>query len=140
MEIAFKKIVEKLEDIDFAFIGTANLKLQGIDIEPEDIDIISNDENLIKIAKIFGSKVYNRRGFKESDFQIESHDVHVASFEGNSLREDAFKNIIYVKKYGLKIPCMPLESDLEFYRKANRVKDKGKISLIEQKLNNKKEI
>lgn len=127
-------ILEKLKGVEFAVIGTANMKLQGIEIEPKDIDLVTDDFGVEKIAKIFNCKVSESRGFKETDFNINDMEIHAASMTTNPLRNDNFRKPVWVKKWGLKIPCMPLESDLDFYQKANRSTDKEKIRLIREKL------
>ncbi len=134
MEKAFQEILKKLKEVQFACIGTTNMSLQGIDIQPKDIDFVSDDEGVEKIAQTFGSQIDESRGFKETEFKIVNWEVHVASMTTNPLRNDDFKNLIWVEKWGLKIPCMPLKSDLKFYQRANRAKDRDKIKLIKEKI------
>lgn len=135
MEEILKNIIRKLKGVKFALIGTANLNLQGIDINPKDIDLITDDYNLRKIAKIFNMRITNKRGFLEGDFKINNWNIHIASFESNSLRSDNLEKSILIQKWRLKIPCMSLKSDLDFYQGADRLKDRKKIKLIKEKLN-----
>ncbi len=134
MESVFNDILEKLRGIQFACIGTTNMYLQRIDVIPKDIDFVTDDYNLIKIASICKAKIINKRGFKEVKINLHNFEVHFASCDGNSLRNDDFKKPIWIFKWGLKIPCMPLESDLKFYQQANRAKDHNKVKLIKDKL------
>ena len=48
MKKIFKIILEKLEGIKFALIGTTNMNFQGIKIKPNDIDFLTDDENIKK--------------------------------------------------------------------------------------------
>ncbi|MFH1863519.1 MAG: hypothetical protein ABIJ85_01220 [bacterium] len=54
---ALEVLLKKLEGIDFALLGTFNLFLQGIKIEPHDLDLITDNKGIRKIAGIFRSKI-----------------------------------------------------------------------------------
>lgn len=138
MEKAFEILLAKLKGVDFALISSANLMVQGIAVEPRDIDIVTDNEGVERIAGIFKSQVINEKGFKETEFEIEGFEVHATSLEGNPLRHDDFRKPVWIKKWNLKIPCLPLEADLRFYQSANRPKDAQKIKLLEEKLNERK--
>jgi len=129
-------LIEKLKGIDFAVLGSYNLYLQGIKINPKDLDLITDDNGIHKIIDIFGSSIATNEGkYKETEFEINDVEIHVVSNINNELRPPFRNNIIWLEKDNLKIPCMSLESELSFYEKINREKDKGKAELIKQKLN-----
>ena len=126
MEQALRTILEKLEDIDFALLGTFNLSLQGIEITPHDLDLLTDDEGVDKIGKIFASTITEEKEdhYKETKFYVSGVEVHVVSSENNSLRPRNFqRETIWIQKGDLKIPCMSLKSELQFYQQAGRAKD-----------------
>jgi len=132
-----KILLKKLGGIDFALLGTFNLSLQGIKIIPGDLDLLTDDEGIEKISQIFKSTVVKEKevGYKETQFQIKGIEVHVVSNKKNPLRPQNFKkHLVWIEKEGLKIPCMSLESELSFYRQARREKDRGKVRLIQERL------
>lgn len=122
MDKIFKELLKKLRGIGFVVIGTVNMKLQGIDVESNDIDLATDDESMEKIAKIFSSIIIEERGFKETEFIIDHSQIHVVSVSTNPLRNDDFKKPVNIKKWNLQITGMPLESELEFYQKLNTLK------------------
>ena len=42
---------------------------------------------------------------------------------------------LLIEKNGIKIFCMPLKTELEYYKHLNREKDQKTIKLIEEKIN-----
>lgn len=135
MEKALEIILNKLDGVKFALVGSFNLQTQGIDIKANDLDLLTDDENIEKIAQIFGSKVTNERIFKETNFMINKEYVQVVSNQNNDLRvRDLDSEIIIVEKNGMKIPCMSLESELYFYSNSGREMDKLKPKLIKAKI------
>lgn len=131
-------LIEKLKGIDFAVLGSYNLYLQGIEISPKDLDLITDDNGIQEIIDIFGSNLTpNEGGYKETEFEIDDVEIHVVSNINNKLRPPFRGNIVWLEKNNLKIPCMSLDSELLFYEKINREKDKGKVELIKEKIANK---
>jgi hypothetical protein len=127
-----------MNGIDFAVVGTYNLYLQGVNIVPNDLDFITDDEPLGKVGKIFGSEItVNESGYKETEFKFNNTDIHLVSNINNKLRPPFRDNIVWLQKEDLKIPCMSLESELLFYEKINREKDMGKVELIGERIRKK---
>lgn len=135
MDKVFLEILNQLKEIDFATIGSTNMKLQGIDVVPNDVDFLTDDVNIEKVAKIFSSKISNDNGYKETEFKIDNIDIHFVSSSSNSLRVYDCHKVILIDVWGLQIPVMPLELELEFYRKFNTKKAQNKVKLIMEKLN-----
>ncbi len=136
---ALKILIERLKGVDFALIGTFNLSVQGIDVSPNDLDILTDESGIYKIGGIFSSPVVqaDHGQWNEVRFVIGSVEVQATSTQGNPLRSMDFKKyIISIKKEDIQIPCMSLESELEFYLKSGREKDKIKVYLIESHLKN----
>lgn len=132
-------LLAKLKGVDFALVGTFNLFVQGVRIDPRDLDLLTDDEGIKKISQIFGSEIVEDREdhYKETGFQIGGVEVQVISNKGNPLRPGDFQeHIIWIEKEGLEVPCMSLQSELTFYRQLGRGKDRKKVQLIEEKLNN----
>lgn len=133
-----KKILNDLEGIDYALIGTFNLSIQGIkEVNPNDIDFVTDDKNLEKIAQKYQAqiKVDPEWGHKDLKFELDEIEVQFTSHDNNVLREGSFpKNKVFITKNDLRIPCMSLESELNFYEKGAREKDKIRVSLIKEKL------
>ncbi|KKR43638.1 MAG: hypothetical protein UU51_C0016G0008 [Microgenomates group bacterium GW2011_GWC1_41_20] len=131
-------LLRKLDKVEFAILGSYNLYLQGINIIPNDLDLITDDRGMSKIGKIFKSKiVLNESGYKETEFNINNVEVHVVSNINNKFRPPFRNDIVWLEKDDLKVPSMSLVSELSFYEKINRGKDKGKIELIQEKISKK---
>ena len=132
-----KILLKKLIGIDFVFIGTFNLYLQGIEIRPRDIDLLTDNQGIKKIGQNFKSSIgIDDFGYKETKFKINNFKVHVVSAHNNSLRPKNFKKkIVWLHKNNLRIPVMPLELELSFYQQAGRQKDLKKVKLIKTFIN-----
>lgn len=138
MKEVFTIIAKKLSGIKYALIGTSNIMMQGGNVYPDDVDFLTDDENIQKISKIFSSKIVNDSGYRETEIQLANHDVHFVSASTNPLRNDDLSGIIRVDKWGIEIPCMTLESELSFYKKIDSGKAKKKVKMIEDLIKNKK--
>jgi len=115
--------------------STTSLFLQGVDIFPNDIDLIidsaqientfkiliNNGYDLLKKSEDFNGKTITKGSINKYEIPVE-----IVGFE-------LFKNnLIKLDINGLKVPVYPLEIELEFYKKR-----KGKekvVELINQKL------
>lgn len=131
---ALKIFIQKTKKIDCSLLGSFNLYLQGIDIIPHDLDFITDDDGIKRISDIFKSNIVKKNGYFETEFIISKVDVHIVSNENNNLREPFRKNIDWLNKNGIQVPCQSLASELRFYINANREKDFGKVEFIKKKL------
>lgn len=129
-------LLSRLKGIDWALIGTFNLYLQGISVDPNDVDILTTAKDIKKIARVFGSSVFNEHGYDETETALDGIAVHAVTIDGNPLRghQSLTNDKIYLDIDNLKVPCMSPESELKFYRQAGREKDKLKVKLIEEAL------
>lgn len=132
---ALKILLPKLEGegVDFVLIGSFNLFVQGIEIEPEDIDLLADDAGIEKVSQVFGSQTNREEpeGYKQTEFVVDGIKVHAVSNKNNPLRPAGFqRQVVWLEKEGLKIPCLSLESELAFYQKVDRAKDHEKVQLI----------
>ena len=117
--------------VDWAVVGSANLSLQGIEIDPNDLDIAVRFEDLEKIKKIFSDfdcsnvvEIESKSGKPVWELQIVIHSVGIQfngeKEEGIYIDDVKNKSWIYVEKNGVKIPCLKLESELKAYGEMNR--------------------
>jgi hypothetical protein len=137
-----KLISQRLNDNNFtwAIIGSTNLALQGVDITPRDMDIISTMDVLPKIKSIFPE--YEVAEIEEKQSAISGSywrvAMHVNDIEIEILGEK--ENGIYADRLlagqkidvvidGTSISCLALESELQAYRDTGR---QNRVDLIEQ--------
>lgn len=148
-EDAIKIIYSKLKDknIKFAFIGSASLNLQGIDIAPNDLDLIISISGLKIISEEFkdcitqpaSKKPYFKEGYPdcyELKLKISDVLVHVMGEYDNDLYMSMINkgNVVLVKLIDISVPCLALESEVEAYSEMGRDK---KVRLIRDYLNKK---
>jgi hypothetical protein len=128
-------IKDKISGIDYALIGTLNLKFQGLPVIPKDIDFLTDNEGVKKVSQIFQTEISDDNRCLESSFNLNGIEIHFVSNDFNPVRPPDFRgHMLIVKKYNLEIPCMSLDSELAAYKKMGREKDKDKIKLLEEKI------
>jgi hypothetical protein len=141
---AVKKIYNKLKDaeINWAIFGSANLLMQGIQIEPNDIDILTDESGADKIENIFKENVTRPVKFS-SDGEIQSHygDLKIngvmVQIVGDFTSSEDLKPIanlsdkIIVHFLDMQLPCLSLEGEIFSYRRNNRPE---KVKIIENYL------
>ena len=77
----------------------------------------------------------NEDKYLETKFYIDGVEIHCVSADLNTLRgKNPLEEAILVERNGIKVLCMPLESELRFYKGMDRDKDKIKIKSLEEKL------
>ncbi|HPA25555.1 MAG TPA: hypothetical protein PLK76_02225 [bacterium] len=90
-----KKISEKLQDVNYALIGSINLYLQGLKTEPRDIDILTTSEDIIRIdnilqeyrtKKIYFDETDGRNSFR-SFYEINDMEIEVLGNVNNVSRD-----------------------------------------------------
>lgn len=131
----------------WAIIGSTNLALQGIDVSPRDLDIISTMDVLPKIKSIFQEyevAEIEERGsaISGSYWRVVMHingiEIEVLGEKENGIYVDRLLagNKIEISLDGVNISCLALESELQAYRDTGR---QNKVDLIESflSLNNK---
>lgn len=136
------------EDITWVVISSCALALHGLDVDPSDIDIMTDESGLLTINRILGD--YNIALSQStpstifdstlSKFCINNCSVEVMSNfkikSGGTWHEmsNLLKHRIMLDVADLKIPVLPLEQLIEMYQLMGRDKDKTKIEKIEQYL------
>jgi len=116
-------------------IGSLNLALQGIDINFDDVDFLTDDVGVKHFAGLLDVAPRSPHGFLECWGEYRSLVVNFTSFENNSLRIPiTVSNTTDIILEGVTIPHLNLESELSFYKMAGRDKDKAKVQLIQGEL------
>lgn len=126
-----KIISNKLEKnkIKWAVIGSTSMVLHEMPVNPKDIDIIMDLEDLYKLPSIFDNnlevepqnipenKPAWRIGLVIDDIEIEFLGEKP---DGEYLRELKEENIDYIDLDNIKIPCFKLEIDAKVYARTGR--------------------
>ncbi|MEM5836239.1 MAG: hypothetical protein QXI23_02125 [Candidatus Aenigmatarchaeota archaeon] len=140
------KVLERLcellgRKVEWMVVGSASLALQGVEIEPKDIDILTTKEGAYKISSIL--KEYEVKPVKFSKsrvfsshfgkFRVEGIDVEVmgdlkAKVYGRWVSLTwRLKRPVFVKIGKLGIPVSRLEDQLKVYSMINRKKNLERV-------------
>jgi len=133
--------------IDWVLAGSLSLALQGVDVEPEDIDVLTDREGAFKINSILKKYEEKKVEYVETDklasffgiFRIDDVEVEVMGDykerEGDKWvsLSHRLKSQKIVKIDGYRIPVSPLEDQLRSYKRSDRLKDYEKVRKILQK-------
>ncbi len=135
--------------IKYAFVGSSSLALQGITIKPHDIDIATSNKGLKLIQDEFKefikipikkrlSKINLKFGIKSyaNFLTLEIQNVKIEVMSGLKIKNHKLnfkkKDIVYVMKGKLKLPCLSIKKIYDAYVLAE---NDSKIKLIEPYLN-----
>jgi hypothetical protein len=143
-----KLLASKLNDsgINWAVVGSANHAMQGVDVKPNDIDIITNKEGIYKIDELL--KEYEVEGihFKEIDiyscyycvFDIDGIMVEAQGGKQNKIpnldlwsEQSELSEKILFPLDGWKIPAISLRREYFAYKKLGR---EDRAALIQKAL------
>ncbi|MBD3362771.1 hypothetical protein GF362_03560 [Candidatus Dojkabacteria bacterium] len=139
-----KFIAEKLNNtnINWIVVGSTNLAMQGVDIEPNDIDILTDKKGAFEIEKILQDFVTKPVKYSENKkfrsyygiLKIEDIEIEIM---GDLVNKKAIGDLwnetrgfvgkIYFNLIGTKIPVNTLEKELSAYKKIGREKKVDKI-------------
>jgi len=128
-----------------SLIWSANLAVHGIEINPKDIDVLTDSKEITKIKSVlkeYEKKLfsYGEKGLFKSylaEYKINKIKVEImADFEVKRKNKwislsDRLNNLNIIKLNGVEIPVSSLDEQLKGYKKLGRDKDKLKIKLIE---------
>lgn len=122
------------KEVKWHLAGSANLKVQGVDVSVRDLDITTNDDGIV----IFRNAL---KKFIVKDFfnpKINSNslvcDIHGFEVEVNSYNDEELLFLDKTEKIfwnDLQIPIIPLKHAKKFYELINR---KEKVDLISKYL------
>ncbi len=136
------KLYERLKDSDVNWVVTGSLgfALQGVPVEPHDIDIQTDKEGAYEIERLFSEFIVEPVRFKESE-RIRSHfgalmiDGIKVEIMGDIQKKvnDEWEPPVDITKYkrfvqieGMEIPVLDLEYEYQAYLKLGRV-EKAKM-------------
>jgi hypothetical protein len=131
----------KLKDTNFAFIGSINLYLQGLDVKPRDIDILTTPEDIKKIDKILAEYRTKDIYYDESEgrnswrsfYEINGIEIEILGNVNNLCRDPkSLDQRITILHGEHQVPCVSLENELKAYKKMGR---DDKVRLIQDFLN-----
>ena len=137
-----RKLYERLKgsDVNWAVTGSLGFALQGVPVEPHDIDIQTDKEGAYEIERLFYEFVIESVKFKESE-KIRSHfgaliiDGIKIEIMGDIQKKlnDEWEPPVNIDRYkcfveieGMKIPVLDLEYEYKAYLKLGRV-EKAKM-------------
>jgi len=117
--------------IKWALIGSTNMQLQGMNVNPHDLDIVVQLKDLEKIREIFSD--YNASAIKELKpltnepgwevkLNIENVEVHILGERdtGEYVSKLLSDRLTKIKIDDIKIPCFTLEAEAQTYAETNR--------------------
>ncbi len=127
-----KIILDSIRNEEFIWRleGSANLRIQGVDVSINDLDITTNQEGIEIFRRVlkdfivedfFSEKV---RG-QSLICKIEGFEVEINCYGDRD--KNYFEEIEIIEWQGLTIPILPLKYALEFYRSIGR---EEKVKLI----------
>ena len=136
------KLYEKLKDsnVNWVVTGSLGFVLQGVPVEPHDIDIQTDREGAYEIEHFFSEFVVEPVRFKESE-RIRSHfgalmiDGIKVEIMGDIQKKvnDEWEPPVDINRYkrfvqieGMEIPALDLEYEYQAYLKLGRV-EKAKM-------------
>ena len=148
LKILEKTILEvnrnlKNNKIKYALIGSANMLLQGMDVNPQDLDIIIQAKDLKKIQKIFSNdkllpieklKNFTNNSAWEIKITLSKIDIQILGEKDNGTYVSKLlgNKLIEISLGIIKIPCLTLMAEAQAYAETNR---KQKSDLIKNFLN-----
>ncbi|AIF69851.1 hypothetical protein PAP_07305 [Palaeococcus pacificus DY20341] len=136
------KLYERLKDsnVNWVVTGSLGFALQGVPVEPHDIDIQTDNEGAYEIERLFSEFVVEPVRFKESErirshfgaLMIEGVKVEIMGDIQKKVNEeweppvDINKYKRFVQIEGMEIPVLSLEYEYQAYLKLGRI-EKAKM-------------
>ena len=137
-----RKLYERLKDsnVNWVVTGSLGFVLQGVPVEPHDIDIQTDKEGAYEIERFFSEFVVEPVRFKESErirshfgaLMIEGVKVEIMGDIQKKVNEEweppvdinRYKRFVQIE--GMEIPVLDLEYEYQAYLKLGRV-EKAKM-------------
>ncbi len=118
-------------DIPFAVIGSVNMRLQGMDVQPADLDIVVRLKDLAKMHEIFSAyapspvrELQSLGHFPawEVKVVIGAVDVQILGEQdaGEYVSKLLEKRLISIRWDDVQIPCFTLEAEAQAYAETKR--------------------
>lgn len=139
-----KILSRELSGLNYSLIGSANLYVLGLPVEPRDIDIMTNEKTIYEIENrlkmyqdqpIYFDRTEGRNSYR-GFFTINNIEVEVLGNVNNLCRPlDMLNHKNKIKFEDFEIYIMPLKEELKTYEKMERL---DKVEIINKYLKNKK--
>ncbi len=132
-EEAIKIIFKKLNSnkIKWALIGSTNMAIQGMNVQPHDLDLVVQLKDLNKMREIFSE--YNASAIKELkpltdepgwEVKIKIKNVEVQILGERDTSEYVSKllanKLTKIKLEGIEVPCFTLDAEAQTYAETKR--------------------
>lgn len=113
----------------WAVIGSANLALQGLDVNPHDLDICTTSSGIKVFEELFREYVTEPlHGVKFEDAlkyklkaKMQGVEIDIVGSDSDVYnRHLKAGHVVFVKVKGIPIPCFTLEAELAGYRELGR--------------------
>jgi len=134
-----KFITKKFQDygIYWVIVGSVSLTLQGLDLKPNDIDILTNKKDALKMNKLLEDYVMQPVKWSKN----EEFDSYFGKFLINNVKVEimgdlkikmggewiSLKNRLrspkFIKIEGISLPVSPIKEQLEYYERRNKPKN-----------------
>jgi len=134
--------------VRWVLAGSVSLALQGVNVSPNDIDILTDKEGAFEINRIFKDYEVKPVRFRRSrffqsyfgEFEIEGVKVEVMG-DLKELVKGEWRSLSWrlstsriIEVEGIKLPVSPLEDQLKSYQALRRKKNSSKIQRIREAL------
>ncbi|MBD3192802.1 MAG: hypothetical protein GF308_19340 [Candidatus Heimdallarchaeota archaeon] len=141
-------LTKKLLKANWVLVGSLSLALQGVNIHPKDIDILTDKAGALTCNKLLKDFCLEPIKWSKTEkfasyfgkFRMEKILVEIMGdleikYQDTWRKIDSrLKNVTYVQINELRVPVSPLEAQLESYQRLNREKDRLRVQLIQEKL------
>jgi hypothetical protein len=140
---AVKWLLENIPPDKFLWVlsGSGSLRLQGVDTQVHDLDIMSNQQTLQQIEQRLGNNMrvfvhlWESPGMRSLDGKAEIEGIQVEFLANVSyLQPDGswesltdFSRVLWVELQGSRVPVFPLEDELAAYIAMRRTE---KVAMI----------
>jgi hypothetical protein len=122
-------------DIDWTLVGSVNHLLQGLDVKPNDIDIIISYKDLEKTKILFSDFDYkieelSNKEAQEMKFKMNGFDIQFCFDYPHGKyhkQRSRYDSIVMLDIEEIKIPAFKLEIEAECYDLTNRKEKADKI-------------
>ncbi len=144
-----KMIYEKLkgQEVKWVLTGSTNLALQGLKIEPKDIDVLTDKDDALKINKLLKEyetepvKLRKSNTFQSyfGKFKIKGLNVEVmgnlrVKTGGKWTPSRGLRHQTTINFEGMCLPVLSLKEELKSCKKLGRKKDSIRIQKIKEAL------
>lgn len=143
---ALEKILSEVSatKLIWAVVGSTGLALQGVNIEPHDIDILTTERDIFKFEKILKIFVTEPVKYAETKFfksyfsKLQINDVKVevvANLQtkqkgANWSEKSRLDKVILINYKNLCVPVIPLVEEYKAYIRMGRVETAKKIEMM----------